>query len=44
MLNRGNFIHRGIMQPSDWPHAPALAAYPLDSEVLEVKDTEADSR
>ena len=44
MLNRGNFIHRGLMQPPDWLQAPALAAYPLDSEVLEVKDVEDDSR
>ncbi|BDA44775.1 hypothetical protein COCOBI_06-2530 [Coccomyxa sp. Obi] len=44
MLNRGRLQYFGSQYPADWQSLPNLAAVPLDSELLVVKDTQEDCR
>lgn len=44
MLNRGRLQYFGTQHPSDWQSLPNLAAVPLDSDLLVVKDTQQDCR
>lgn len=44
MLNRGRLQYFGSQYPADWKSLPNLAAVPLDSDLLVVKDTKQDCR
>ncbi len=44
MLNRGRLQYFGSQYPADWRSLPNLAAVPLDSDLLVVKDTQQDCR